>query len=86
MMGSDSLAVPSWESEGNPDRPPQGKGDVHRRGGTCSCRDQGPQLRGTALVTRHPEPCQCLRPCRELIWGQENRHGGWTEVAAALAL
>lgn len=35
-MGSASLAVPSWESEGNPDRPPQGMGDVHRRGGTCS--------------------------------------------------
>lgn len=58
MMASDSLAVPSWESEGNPDRPPQGKGEVQRREGTFSCgEDQELQLRGTALVTRHPEPC-----------------------------
>lgn len=39
---SGSLAVLSWESEGNPDRSPPGMGDVHRRGGTCSCgTDQG---------------------------------------------
>lgn len=34
---SGSLAVPSWESEGKPDRPPHGMGEVHRRGGTSSC-------------------------------------------------
>lgn len=37
MLASGSLVVPSWESEGNPARPPQGMGDVHRRGGTSSC-------------------------------------------------
>ena len=42
MLASGSLAVPSWESEGNPDRPPQGMGDVHRWGGMSSCgADQG---------------------------------------------
>lgn len=82
MMGSGSLAVPSWDSEGNPDRLPQGMGDVHRRGGTCSCGvDQG---RSEGLLSpSHPEPCRSLKPWSELIWSQQNRHGGWAEATAA---
>lgn len=84
-MGSGSLAVPSCESEGKPDRPPQGMGDVHRRGGTCSCgEDQGwdsgtvgLQVRRAALLAWHPEPCQSL----QAHWGQ-NRPGGRTGGAA----
>lgn len=43
MRPSGSLAVPSWESEGKPDRPPQGMGEVHRRGGTSSCGENQAQ-------------------------------------------
>lgn len=43
MRPSGSLAVPSWESEGKPDRPPQGMGEVHRRGGTSSCGESQAQ-------------------------------------------
>lgn len=59
---SGSLALPTWESEGKPDRPPQGMGEVHRPGGTCSCGTDQELSWGLTLVGL-PSPHSHLEPC-----------------------
>lgn len=44
---------------------------------------RGYSLGGLLLFPSYSEPGQSPRPWNELMWGQANSHGGWTEVAAA---